>query len=264
MYYLSARKVHLFGIQDEAVREQINYVLDENELLGKGPNGTLSLVFDGIKQLNKGEKHLRITCDNAGGQNKNNTTLWFYLYLVICGYYESIELNFMVPGHTKFKCDGSFGLIKRLYRNTTVDCVDHVVEVVKRSSIAGLNKARRYNGKEGFQYLDILSSLTVYVKKLPGMQKFQHFLFTSANPGVVKAQEVANGPFQEFKLLKASKSEPLHLQTIEKIKALSFPVLKPLPMELKRQEYLYHNIRPFVRDGFKDITCPRPIYNDNE
>jgi hypothetical protein len=136
--YLSARKVHLFGIQDEAVREQINYVLDENELLGKGPNSTLSLVFDGIKLLNKGEKHLKVTCDNAGGQNKNNTTLWFYMYLVICEYYESIELNFMIPGHTKFKCDGSFGLIKKLYRKTTVDCIEHVVDVIKRSSIAGL------------------------------------------------------------------------------------------------------------------------------
>jgi hypothetical protein len=78
--------------------KQINYVLDENELLGKGPNGTLSLVFDRIKQWNKGEKHLKITCDNAGGRNKNNTTIWFYLYLVIAGYYENIELNFMVPG----------------------------------------------------------------------------------------------------------------------------------------------------------------------
>ncbi|CAG8566716.1 8269_t:CDS:2 [Ambispora leptoticha] len=207
VYYLSARKVHLFGIQDEAVREQINYVIDENELLGKGPNGTLSLVFDGIKQLNKGEKHLKITCDNAGGQNKNNTTLWFYLYLAIVGYYESIELNFMVPGHTKFKCDGSFGPIKRLYRKTTVDCVDHIADVVKRSSIAGLNKARRYNGDEGFQYYDIISGLETYFKKLPGLQRFQHFLFTCANPGIVKAQEVANGPFQEFKLLKISKSE---------------------------------------------------------
>ena len=53
IYYLSPRKVHLFGIQDEAVREQINYVLDEVEIIGKGPNGTLSLVFDGIKKLNK-------------------------------------------------------------------------------------------------------------------------------------------------------------------------------------------------------------------
>ena len=167
--------MHLFGIQDEAVREQINYVIDENELLGKGPNGTLSLVFDGIKQLNKGEKHLKVTCDNAGGQNKNNTTLWFYLYLVICGYYENIELNFMVPGHTKFKCDGSFGLIKRLYRKTTVDWVDHIVDVVKRSSITGLNKARCYNGSEDFQYFDILSSLEIYFRKLPGMQSFSIF-----------------------------------------------------------------------------------------
>jgi len=262
VYYLSARKIHLFGIQDEAVREQINYVLDENELLGKGPNGTLSLVFDGIKRLNKGEKHLKITCDNAGGQNKNNTTLWFYLYLVICEYYESIELNFMVPGHTKFKCDGSFGLIKRLYRKTTVDCVDHVVDVVKRSSITGLNKARCYNGDEGFQYYDIISGLETYFKKLPGLQKFQHFLFTSANPGIIKTQEFANGPLQEFKLLKIGKSEAS--KVIKKIKALSFAVLVPPPMELKRQEYLYHNIRPFVRDEFKDITCPRPTYSDNE
>jgi len=155
IYYLSPRKVHLFGIQDEAVREQINYVLDEDEIIGKGPNGTLSLVFDGIKKLNKGEKQLKITCDNAGGQNKNNITIWFYLYLVICGYYESIELNFMVPGHTKFKCDGSFGLIKKLYRKTTVDCVDHIVEVVKRSSTAGLNKAQRYDNGRGCQYLDL-------------------------------------------------------------------------------------------------------------
>ena len=72
VYYLSARKVHLFGIQDEAVREQINHVLDENELLGKGLNGTLSLVFDGMKQLNKGEKHLKVT-----PKDKTKTMLLF-------------------------------------------------------------------------------------------------------------------------------------------------------------------------------------------
>jgi hypothetical protein len=59
VYYLSARKVHLFGIQDEAVHEQINYVLNENELLGKGPNGTLSLVSKTIEQRRKAfESHL--------------------------------------------------------------------------------------------------------------------------------------------------------------------------------------------------------------
>ena len=44
--------MHLFGIQDEAGREQINYALDEGEIIGKGLNSTLSMVFDGIKKLN--------------------------------------------------------------------------------------------------------------------------------------------------------------------------------------------------------------------
>ena len=38
-------------------KEQLNYVLDENEIIGKGPNGTLSLIFDGIKKLNKSSAH---------------------------------------------------------------------------------------------------------------------------------------------------------------------------------------------------------------
>jgi hypothetical protein len=29
-------------------------------MIGKDPNGTLSLVFDGIKRFNRGEKHLKL------------------------------------------------------------------------------------------------------------------------------------------------------------------------------------------------------------
>ena len=50
----------------------------------------------------------------------------------------------------------------------------------------------------------------------------------------------------------------------EEIKALSILVLTPPPLDYKRQEYLYHNIRPFVNDEYKDITCPRPFYTRNE
>ena len=56
----------------------------------------------------------------------------------------------MIPGHTKFKCDGNFGLIKKLYRKTTVDCVDHIVKVVKRSSAAGLTKLSVMTTEKGF------------------------------------------------------------------------------------------------------------------
>ena len=70
----------------------------------------------------------------------------------------------MVPEHTKFKCDGSFGLIKKLCRKKTVDCVNYIVEVVKRSSTAGLNKAQCYDNGKGFQYLDLNSVLGIFFK----------------------------------------------------------------------------------------------------
>src|SRR5205823_12720479 len=95
--------------------------------------------------------------------------------------------------------------------------------------------------------------LGIYFKKLNGLQKYQHFLFKATNLGIVKAQEIANGPFAEFNLLKTKKSD-----IFEEIKALSILVLTQPPLDHKRQEYLYHNIRQFVKDEFKDITCPRP------
>jgi hypothetical protein len=168
----------------------------------------------------------------------------------------------MIPGHTKFKCDGSFGLIKKLYRKTTVDCVQHIVEVVKKSSTAGLNKAQCYDNGKGFQYLDLNSVLGIFFKKLSGLQKYQHFVFKAANPGIVKAQLVANGAYTEFNLLKTKKASVAKIT--KEIKSFSILILTPPPLDYKRQEYLYHHIRPFVRDEFKDITCPSPIYTGNE
>ena len=91
------------------------------------------------------------------------------------------------------------------------------------------------------------------------MQRYQHFLFEVFNFGTVKVQKVANRSFAEFNLLKTKKAD-----IFEEIKALSILVLTSPPLDYKRQEYLYHNICPFVRDEFKDITCPRPIYTGNE
>jgi len=73
---------------------------------------------------------------------------------------------------------------------------------VKKSSTAGLNKARCYDNGKGFQYLDLNSVLCIFFKKLSGLQKYQHFLFEAAQPGVVRAQLMPNGAFTEFDLLK--------------------------------------------------------------
>jgi hypothetical protein len=135
--------------------------------------------------------------------------------------------------------------------------LDRFIEVIKKSSIIGLNKTQRYDTGKGFQYLDIKAILGIYFKKLNGLQKYQHFLFEASNLGTVKVQEVANGPFAEFNLLKTKKAD-----IFEEIRALSILVLTPPPLDYKRQ-YLYNNIRPFVKDEYKNITCPRSFYTSN-
>jgi coproporphyrinogen III oxidase len=103
--------------------------------------------------------------------------------------------------------------------------------------------------------------LGIFFKKLSGLQKYQHFLFNAANSEIVKVQMNANGIYTEFNLLKARKTNVSKIT--KEIKSLSILILNPPPLDYKRQEYLYQNIRPFVRDKFKDIICSRPIYIEN-
>ncbi|CAG8763436.1 7730_t:CDS:2, partial [Ambispora leptoticha] len=51
-------------------------------------------------------------------------------------------------GHTKFKVDGNFGMIKKKYRKSTIYGKEDFVKVVERSS--SLNKVQCYKDGEGF------------------------------------------------------------------------------------------------------------------
>ena len=96
---------------------------------------------------------------------------------------------------------------------------------MKKSSTAGLNKAQCYENGKGFQYLDLNSVLGIFFKKLSGLQKYQHFVFEAARPGIVKAQLVANGAFAEFNLLKTRKASVSEIT--KEIKSFSILVLTP-------------------------------------
>ncbi|CAG8719812.1 44678_t:CDS:2, partial [Gigaspora margarita] len=61
------------------------------------------------------------------------------------GMYDTIEVNFMVTGHTKFICDGYFGNIKTLYRKTVINTVDDVYKVINKSTQNSANNGICYN-----------------------------------------------------------------------------------------------------------------------
>ena len=255
-YFITRYKVHLAGVHNEATKEQINYVIGESELLNKGPNGVLSLVFNAIKQFNRGEKHLKINCDNSAGQNKNKVSLWFYSCLVIKGYHETIEQNFMMKGHNKSKVDGNFGMIKRRYKKSTVYNIEQFAEVVRKSSPEGYNKVQLYENGKGFNYYDFKEKLEPYFARLPSIGKYHHFLIENSNFGVVKVKEFVDSPWIEIDLLKDDGRE--REEVIEEIRNLVFTILTPKPLSLERQEYLHKKIRPLLPEKYWN-TLPLPV-----
>ncbi|CAG8731847.1 1942_t:CDS:2, partial [Ambispora leptoticha] len=148
VYFKSLYKVHLFGICDDAFSRQINYLIKENELVGKGADTVISLVHNWGKDPNYfelhglGEKNLVIHTDNYSEQNKNNAMIAYLTWRVLTGLHDSITYCFMVAEHTKFSPDGFFGLIKLLLRKSEVDNLDDLVKVVQNSTPGRYNIAQ--------------------------------------------------------------------------------------------------------------------------
>ena len=120
---------------------------------------------------------------------------------------------------------------------------------MKKSSTAGLNKAQHY-GNEKFQYLDLNSVLGIFFKKLNGLQKY--------------SLKRLSWSLMVFTIILLKIKTVSVSEITKEIKSFSILILTPPPLDYKRQEYLYHNICPFVRDEFKDLTCPQPIYTGND
>jgi hypothetical protein len=87
-------------------------------ILFRRENSVISMIYHYFTHHIPYGNHLVLYCDNCPGQNKNQTMLAFLAYMVkIKKYFASVELNFMISGHTKFTPDGNFGNIKKFIKS---------------------------------------------------------------------------------------------------------------------------------------------------
>ena len=75
--FLTPCKCQLFGVCSEAKDEQVNYLIDENDYIGKGANCVDSLLHHYLENNTSSNQHLLLHADNATGQNKNNTVIHY-------------------------------------------------------------------------------------------------------------------------------------------------------------------------------------------
>jgi hypothetical protein len=176
MYFLTPRKVGLFGVCCEGIPKQVNYLVDEAHCTSKGSNSVISYLHHFLENYGLGETELHLHCDNCAGQNKNNFVLYYLAWRVATGLYKTIHLHFMVAGHTKFAPDWCFGLLKQAFRRSKVATIQCMEKVVNGS--ADCNVAQPVGLEDGTVFVPMYNwqaMLSPFGKHLKGIKEQAHF-----------------------------------------------------------------------------------------
>ena len=256
IYFKTPRKAQLFGVCNEGIPRQYNYLIDEEHFPEKNANTVISLLDHFFANYGLGEKWVHLSADNCVGQNKNNALLQYLMFRVLTGLHDKIELSFLVVGHTKFSPDGYFGLIKRHYRKSQVYTYAQLANIVESSSRNGHNFCARTfaNKAPPIIYRDWSSWLAQYFSVFKGITSYHHFKIDKKNPSILLAKERIDS--EEIEINLTTKHFPF--SKTNPPKKLPNKLLPP-GLSLKRQWYLYDEIRCHIpSQNDKNQTCPKP------
>ena len=253
IYFKTPRKAQLFGVCNEGIPRQYNYLIDEAYTPKRDANMVISLLDHFFTNYGLGEKWAHLTADNCVGQNKNNALIQYLMYRVLTGLHDRIELSFLIVGHTKFSPDGYFGLIKRDYRRSQIYTYEQLATIVKSSSKNGHNVC--VSSAAPFApviYRDWTSWLAQYFKTLKGISNYHHFKIQKSYPFFLVVKEKKDSA--EIKIDLTKEKFPLDKAPQKLPERLLLPGLS-----LKRQWYLYDQIRCHIpNENDKNQTCPQP------
>lgn len=209
LHFITGLKLDLFGASSSNLRTNFVFALPE----GHWPNGKtadevlsmLSYVLRTVKnnEATRKAKHLRLHADNCSGQNKNRYVLFFIFFLVWCGEYESVELCFMVAGHTKNECDSAFGHIKRKFRESDVLTPTDMIRVISQSSCS--TTCVPSTSVEWVQWKRVL---TEYFK-IPSdfrITKYHYFSVRKQSPMTLHVRRLHDSEEHSFQFVKPSNS----------------------------------------------------------
>ena len=115
----------------------------------------------------------------------------YLAWRVLSGLNETIEISFLMVGHTKFTPDWCFGLLKQKFRKASVGCLQDLVSVVNQS--AHSNFAELVGKEDGtvlvHQY-DWSSFFAPFYRRnaFDGIKSWHHLSFSATEPGKCKVR----------------------------------------------------------------------------
>lgn len=255
IFFKTPRRAQLFGVCCEGSQQQANYLIDEADFPEKNANTVISLLDHFFSHYGYGETHAYLTADNCVGQNKNNAVIQYLMYRILSNLHTTIEMSFLVVGHTKFSPDSHFGIAKKKYRLSQVYTYEQLARVIEDSAQDRYNICHRYHEtkeSDGIIYRDWSNWLSNYFKIIPNITNYHHFLLNSIDGGTLIVKKTVEAEEKKIDILK---------KPIDCKKSRIYPPerLYPAGLSSERQWYLYEQIRQHIPSEIdKNLTCPKP------
>lgn len=259
LHFVTGLKLDLFCIS--CANNSTNYVFNLPEGYwpgGKNANEVLSMLYYMLQKLKSklGSNFplkLVIHCDNCAGQNRNRFVLWFCSWLIHVKMFEEVELDFLVAGHTKNECDGSFGCIKKKLRRTNVHNSKEMRELIEQSS-----KTSSCVKASDVQWYDWKTFLSQFYN-IPStfkMKQYHQFLFRCSTAGDINQSDrlVSARAFStveswnQFEIMKTAVHEGVAISTSQTELLQKFPLSSPeltsvfISKGVTRKAYLIRNV----------------------
>ena len=167
------------------------------------------------------------------------------------GLHKSINLSFLIVGHTKFSPDWCFGLLKQKFKRTAVNSLDDLVGVVDQSAVVNLAQlVGSQSGEVIVPTYNWAEHLGPHFDKIQHIKAQHHFHFTSSRPGKVITKRFCDSDQVSHCILRDHTWRP-NLTDLP-------PVVLPKGLSLERKWYLYTKIREFCSIETRDQVCPYP------
>ena len=111
LYY--RRKLIIYNLTVHEAIHLDGYCYVWNEYNGhKSSNEKASVLYRYLTSLPATVKRVLFSSDSCNGQNRNQIVSSLMLYVVKCTNLETIEVNFLVPGHTQIEADSMHSAIE--------------------------------------------------------------------------------------------------------------------------------------------------------
>lgn len=245
MYYLRQLSCYNFGIHIADTNKGHMHLWHEG-ISGRGGNEIASCIWKNVTGGMTGKNKLIIWSDNCAGQNKNKMMLFLCILMVTKGYFQEVNLKFLVSGHSFLSCDRDFAQIEKRKR---LEKCEVPIDLVRLMTSATPNNPFIVTLMQPEDFIDFKAAAdsTLNTTKLQ-ISKAAWIQISAAHPGSVTIKETLNEmePWKSVNVFKKNVK-------LQNIKNMSLPQLDCVNRITAEKKTNIQAIIPFMKEKNREF-----------